>query len=116
MKTKVLVLGGGKSTEHSVSLVSAYNIFHNIPTEFYTPLLVAIDKKGIWRHCEDLILEVGDISKVCINPEAKEISIENFIRSLEFVFLLKLEEKFTLLNLLISCDKRYLVLYKDKLQ
>ena len=70
MKTKVLVLGGGKSTEHSVSLVSAYNIFHNIPTEFYTPLLVAIDKKGIWRHCEDLILEVGDISKVCINPEA----------------------------------------------
>ena len=83
MKKKVLVLGGGKSTEHSVSLVSAYNIFHNIPTESYTPLLIAIDKKGIWRHCENLILEVGDISKVCINPEAKEISIENFIRSQE---------------------------------
>ena len=30
-----------------------------------------------------MILEVGDISKVCINPEAKEISIENFIRSQE---------------------------------
>ena len=71
MKKKVLVLGGGKSTEHSVSLVSAYNIFHNIPTESYTPLLIAIDKKGIWRHCENLILEVGDISKVCINPENK---------------------------------------------
>ena len=49
MKTKVLVLGGGKSTEHSVSLVSAYNIFHNIPTESYTPLLIAIDKKGVGK-------------------------------------------------------------------
>ena len=81
IKKKVLILGGGKSTEHEVSLVSAYNIFQNISSENYTALLVAIDKKGIWRHCEDLILDAGDISKVHINPEAPKIFIEDFIRS-----------------------------------
>ena len=81
IKKKVLILGGGKSTEHEVSLVSAYNIFQNIPSENYTALLVAVDKKGIWRHCEDLIFDVGDISKVRINPEAPKIFIEDFIRS-----------------------------------
>ena len=64
IKKKVLILGGGKSTEHEVSLVSAYNIFQN-----------TIDKKGIWRYCEDLIFDVGDISKVSINPEAPKIII-----------------------------------------
>ena len=81
IKKKVLILGGGKSTEHEVSLVSAYNIFQNIPSENYTALLVAVDKKGIWRYCEDLIFDVGDISKVRINPEAPKIFIEDFIRS-----------------------------------
>ncbi len=85
---KVLIVGGGKSTEHEVSLVSAYNIFQNIPLESYTPILVAIDKKGIWRHYEDLILNTNNIAEVCINPQAQEISIENFIRSqkIEVVF------------------------------
>ena len=81
IKKKVLILGGGKSTEHEVSLVSAYNIFQNISSENYTALLVAVDKKGIWRHCEDLIFDVGNISKVRINPEAPKIFIEDFIRS-----------------------------------
>ena len=81
IKKKVLILGGGKSTEHEVSLVSAHNIFQNISSENYTALLVAVDKKGIWRHCEDLILDAGDISKVHINPEAPKIFIEDFIRS-----------------------------------
>ena len=60
IKKKVLILGGGKSTEHEVSLVSAHNIFQNISSENYTALLVAVDKKGIWRHCEDLILDAGE--------------------------------------------------------
>ena len=81
IKKKVLILGGGKSTEHEVSLVSAYNIFQNISSENYTALLVAVDKKGIWRYCEDLIFDVGNISKVRINPEAPKIFIEDFIRS-----------------------------------
>ena len=69
IKKKVLILGGGKSTEHEVSLVSAYNIFQNIPSENYTALLVAVDKKGIWRHCDGFdCFEVGDISKVRIQP------------------------------------------------
>ena len=57
MKTKVLVLGGGKSTEHSVSLVSAYNIFHNIPTEFYAFSKIIFVKTLSIQTAEDLTSE-----------------------------------------------------------
>ena len=47
-KTKVLILCGGKSAEHLVSLVSAKTVLENIDRSRYEPELVFIDGKGRW--------------------------------------------------------------------
>ena len=49
-KTRVLVLCGARSTEHEVSLVSAYNIVKAIDKSKYEVFVVGIDKQGYWRQ------------------------------------------------------------------
>jgi D-alanine-D-alanine ligase len=48
-KTKVIILFGGRSAEHEVSLLSARNVFLALDREQFVPLLVGIDKQGRWR-------------------------------------------------------------------
>lgn len=47
-KIKVLVLFGGVSSEHEVSLMSVVSVIGNIPKEKYELLLVGITKDGRW--------------------------------------------------------------------
>lgn len=47
-KTRVGVIFGGVSSEHDISLLSAYNIITNIPTETYEVVSIGITKKGRW--------------------------------------------------------------------
>lgn len=49
-KKRVAVLAGARSTEHEVSLVSAYNIVNAIDKKKYDVFVVGIDKDGIWRQ------------------------------------------------------------------
>jgi D-alanine-D-alanine ligase len=49
-KLRVLVLCGGKSAEHSVSLVSARTVISNIDPKRYEAKLVYIDRQGRWRR------------------------------------------------------------------
>lgn len=49
-KIRVAVLAGARSTEHEVSLVSAYNIAKAIDRNKYEVFVVGIDKSGIWRQ------------------------------------------------------------------
>ena len=50
-KTKVLILFGGRSTEHEVSINSARNVAKAINTETYDPILVGISKEsGTWYY------------------------------------------------------------------
>ncbi|MBI3554310.1 MAG: D-alanine--D-alanine ligase [Elusimicrobia bacterium] len=51
-KLKVLVLCGGKSAEHLVSLVSAKTVLANIDPARYEPELVFIDNKGRWLKAD----------------------------------------------------------------
>ncbi len=48
-KTRVIVLFGGRSAEHEVSLLSARNVFLALDRERFEPVLVGIDKRGRWR-------------------------------------------------------------------
>jgi D-alanine-D-alanine ligase len=48
-KTRVIVLFGGRSAEHEVSLLSARNVFLALDRARYEPVLVGIDKQGRWR-------------------------------------------------------------------
>lgn len=45
-KIRVLLIYGGKSGEHEVSLVSAASVLTNLDKEKYQPILLAMDKQG----------------------------------------------------------------------
>ena len=49
MKT-ILVLFGGCSTEHAVSLRSAHAVASHMDRAAYTPLLVGITRSGQWLY------------------------------------------------------------------
>lgn len=49
-KTRVAVIAGARSTEHEVSLVSAYNIAKAIDRNRYEVYVVGISKDGIWKQ------------------------------------------------------------------
>ncbi len=49
-KTKIAVLFGGASSEHEVSLVSAYSVLTNIPKDKYDVMCIGITKKGHWMY------------------------------------------------------------------
>ena len=48
---KILVLFGGCSSEHDVSLESAHAVLLNMDPERFAPLAVSISKEGRWRLC-----------------------------------------------------------------
>lgn len=53
MKDKVLLVYGGKSVEHDISIITALQVMKNFPKE-YDLLPLYIDKKGIWWNAENL--------------------------------------------------------------
>jgi len=48
MKKNLLVLFGGESSEHEVSLISAYNVINAVDTSLYDIITVGITKDGNW--------------------------------------------------------------------
>jgi D-alanine-D-alanine ligase len=46
---KVLILYGGRSTEHEVSLQSAKNVLDALDRSLWEPVLAGIGKDGVWR-------------------------------------------------------------------
>ena len=63
-KIRVLVLFGGRSVEHEVSLQSAKNVVNSINKEKYEVVLVGIDKEGKWRlNAAQRFLPVANGSK-----------------------------------------------------
>jgi len=49
-RIRACVLAGARSTEHEVSLASAYNIVNAIDTSKYEVFVVGIDKQGVWKQ------------------------------------------------------------------
>ena len=49
-RVRVAVFAGARSTEHEVSLASAYNIAKAINRDKYEVFIVGIDKQGVWRR------------------------------------------------------------------
>ena len=51
-KTRVLLLFGGQSAEHEVSVISARSVFAAIDRNRYDPILVGIARDGRWLLAE----------------------------------------------------------------
>ncbi len=56
-KTRVIILFGGRSAEHEVSILSARNVLRALDRDRFEPVLVGIDKEGRWRPEPQSLLE-----------------------------------------------------------
>jgi len=76
MKKRVVIICGGKSGEHEVSLRSAYYVFSNLDKKKYQLAVLAIDKSGRWffsRRFEDLVDTRGLLWK--LRPNLEEVAV-----------------------------------------
>jgi len=76
-KTRVIILFGGRSAEHEVSLLSARNVFLALDRERFETLLIGIDKQGRWRVEPDqtLLKATGDPRLLKLVAAGSEIAV-----------------------------------------
>ncbi len=67
-KIRVGVVFGGKSCEHEVSLVSAKSVLEALDKEKYEPVLINIDKNGVW-HLRDALEDFSSQRSIAIVPK-----------------------------------------------
>jgi D-alanine-D-alanine ligase len=77
-KTRVIILFGGRSAEHEISLLSARNVLSALDRTRFEPVLVGIDKAGRWRRESERTLEAaaGDPRRVMLDPAAPTVAME----------------------------------------
>jgi D-alanine--(R)-lactate ligase len=51
-RARIVILFGGCSEEHDVSVKSAMEVAASIDTQKYEPIYIGITKTGVWRMCE----------------------------------------------------------------
>lgn len=68
-KDKIVVLYGGKSGEHEISLRSAASVVHHLDTNLYDIIPVAIDKNGQ--------IYVNDYQQIMAYPDVLPVQTEN---------------------------------------
>ncbi len=71
---RVLILCGGQSDEHEISLLSAHGVLPALDRQAYEPLLVGIAKTGRWHFCDPQDFTSGDIraDRIQLNESAPE--------------------------------------------
>ena len=76
-KPVIAIIAGGPSSEHQVSLLSAYNILQAIDQQKYHPVLLAVDRAGEWHYRADnrLILHPQQADQVKINPDSQTVCL-----------------------------------------
>lgn len=86
----VLIIAGGQSPEHEVSLKSATNVLQALDLTLFQPIIVYIDKQGVWHH-------VTSLTRLADNPVT-------LMKDKEGVFLLSKGQR-------INIDKAFPVLH-----
>ncbi|NQU63831.1 MAG: D-alanine--D-alanine ligase [SAR324 cluster bacterium] len=81
----ILLLCGGESGEHEVSLQSAKSIAESMPTDRYQVIAVGIDKNGQWLTGDPLFQNEDDPSRIALADNLRSAKIEN--RCLNGVFI-----------------------------
>lgn len=80
---KVLLLCGGNSTEHKISLMSAESILENIDRSKFDITTCIIDLDNIWYEYLDNYKEIGNWKNKLIKPVS---NIVEYLRSYDLVF------------------------------
>ena len=84
-KTVVGILSGGKSAEHEISLLSAKNIYDAIDREKYEPVLVKIEKSGVWDM--SIISNFDIIFPVLHGPFGEDGTIQGLLKLADIPFV-----------------------------
>jgi D-alanine-D-alanine ligase len=76
-RTRVIVLFGGRSAEHEISLLSARNVYLALDRQRFDPLPVSIDKQGRWRiePEQTLLGATGDPRQVRLVASGAELVV-----------------------------------------
>lgn len=85
---RVVILFGGRSAEHEVSILSARNIWQALDRTRFQPVLIAINKQGRWQREPDHTLAnaTGDPRRLRLDPAAPAVTIEQAIGPEDIVF------------------------------
>ena len=75
MKLNIVIIFGGKSNEHEISLQSASNIFNAVDRSLFNPILLGIDKEGYWHYNPNYINVNINLSKADYFVGSKQIFI-----------------------------------------
>lgn len=76
-KLRVAILFGGKSAEHEVSLQSARNVIDALDRSLFEPILIGIDKDGVWHlvDAEHFLINGDHPRLIALNTSKHEISL-----------------------------------------
>jgi len=77
MKKTVLLLCGGRSEEHQVSLRSGLSVIQQFPLDQYNLLAVVIGKDGLWYTGDPLVLNPLDPKAIEIAPGLRQVELKN---------------------------------------
>jgi D-alanine-D-alanine ligase len=77
MKTKVVVLYGGQSAEHEVSLQSALAVINGLNKDRYVVYPVYISKRGIWTVSAPVTEELADVRQLQAESGRRDRSVAN---------------------------------------
>jgi D-alanine-D-alanine ligase len=71
-KIRVVILFGGRSAEHEISILSARNILGALDRARFEPVLIGIDKQGRWRPQPERSLAgaIGDPRRLALDESA----------------------------------------------
>ena len=76
-KIRVGLLFGGKSAEHEISLRSAQNIVKALDTTIFEPVLIGIDKQGVWHlnNQAHFLLEAESASTIQLESGEHQVTL-----------------------------------------
>jgi D-alanine-D-alanine ligase len=86
--TTVVILFGGRSAEHEVSILSARNVLAALDRGRFQPILIGIDKQGRWHRESEATLATaaGDPRRLHLDPLAPVVTIEQVLQRDHVVF------------------------------
>jgi D-alanine-D-alanine ligase len=76
-RTRVVILFGGRSAEHEVSILSARNVLAALDRTQFEPVLIGIDKQGRWRAQSERLLAgaSGDPRQLRLEEDAPVVAL-----------------------------------------
>ncbi len=76
-KARVGIIFGGKSAEHEVSLQSARNVVAALDRSRFEPVLIGVDKQGLWHLCDeaDYLLHADDPARIALNTAGPLLAV-----------------------------------------